>query len=45
MEIVCKNGVPETTGQPLNVYEQTQNRLEKVFSSFDNIYVSFSGGR
>ncbi len=45
MEIVCKNGVPETTGQPLNVYEQTQNRLEKVFSSFDNIYVSFSGGK
>lgn len=44
MEIICKNGTP-TTRNPLNVYEQAQIRLEKIFGHFDNIYVSFSGGK
>ncbi len=30
---------------PLNVYWQTQDRLKKIFTSFDNVYVSFSGGK
>jgi len=29
----------------MNVYEATQNRLERIFNDFDNIYVSFSGGK
>ena len=29
----------------MNVYEQTQVRLEKIFNAFDNVYVSFSGGK
>ncbi len=29
----------------LNVYEQVQLRLAKIFNSFDNVYVSFSGGK
>lgn len=29
----------------LNVYELTQKRLEILFRDFDNIYVSFSGGK
>ena len=28
-----------------NVYQATQKRLEYVFNEFDNIYVSFSGGK
>lgn len=28
-----------------NVYEATQERLDFIFSEFDNIYVSFSGGK
>ena len=28
-----------------NVYELTQRRLENIFAEFDNIYVSFSGGK
>lgn len=28
-----------------NVYEETQDRLDYIFSEFDNIYVSFSGGK
>ena len=28
-----------------NVYEATLIRLDKIFSDFDNIYVSFSGGK
>lgn len=28
-----------------NVYELTQERLKVIFSEFDNIYVSFSGGK
>ncbi|MCD8287334.1 MAG: DUF3440 domain-containing protein [Porphyromonadaceae bacterium] len=28
-----------------NVYEATLSRLDKIFSDFDNIYVSFSGGK
>ncbi len=29
----------------MNVYERTQRRLKTVFDLFDNIYVSFSGGK
>jgi predicted phosphoadenosine phosphosulfate sulfurtransferase len=29
----------------MNVYEATQQRLKKLFEDFDNIYVSFSGGK
>lgn len=29
----------------INVYEATQNRLKYVFENFENIYVSFSGGK
>ena len=29
----------------MNVYERTQQRLKILFESFDNIYVSFSGGK
>lgn len=28
-----------------NVYDMTQDRLEKIFSGFDNVYVSFSAGK
>lgn len=28
-----------------NVYEAALSRIEKIFSDFDNIYVSFSGGK
>lgn len=28
-----------------NVYEQTQERLGIIFKEFDNIYISFSGGK
>ena len=28
-----------------NVYELTQERLTMLFKEFDNIYVSFSGGK
>ena len=29
----------------MNVYERTQQRLKTVFELFDDIYVSFSGGK
>jgi predicted phosphoadenosine phosphosulfate sulfurtransferase len=29
----------------MNVYEKTQDRLKYLFDEFDNIYVSFSGGK
>ena len=29
----------------MNVYEKTQLRLKTIFDEFDNIYVSFSGGK
>ncbi len=29
----------------MNVYEATQERLETIFREFDNVYVSFSGGK
>ena len=32
-------------GRCRNVYEAALPRLEKIFSDFDNIYVSFSGGK
>ena len=28
-----------------NVYELTQERLKMIFEEFDNIYISFSGGK
>ncbi len=28
-----------------NVYDATQERLQFLFEEFDNIYVSFSGGK
>lgn len=28
-----------------NVYELTQRRLENIFAEFDNVYLSFSGGK
>lgn len=31
--------------EKLNVYEAVQIRLDKIFSDFDNVYVSFSGGK
>ena len=31
--------------QNINVYDAMQKRLEYIFSEFDNIYVSFSGGK
>lgn len=30
---------------PISVYEATQKRLEYIFQEFDNVYVSFSGGK
>jgi predicted phosphoadenosine phosphosulfate sulfurtransferase len=30
---------------PIDVYEALQNRLELLFREFDNVYVSFSGGK
>lgn len=30
---------------PIDVYEALQNRLEFLFREFDNVYVSFSGGK
>ena len=29
----------------MNVYEATQERLKTIFAEFDNVYVSFSGGK
>ena len=29
----------------MNVYEASQHRLDTIFNEFDNIYVSFSGGK
>lgn len=29
----------------MNVYEASMRRIEKIFNDFDNIYVSFSGGK
>ena len=28
-----------------NVYELAQERLRMIFKEFDNVYISFSGGR
>lgn len=35
----------EIAQKPKNVYELTQERLRVIFNEFDNIYVSFSGGK
>lgn len=35
----------EIIQEPKNVYELTQERLRVIFNEFDNIYVSFSGGK
>lgn len=45
METLCENGISEKVNPLLNVYEQAQLRLKKVFDSFDNVYISFSGGK
>ena len=45
METVCENGIPEAVKLPLNVYEQALLRLKKIFTHFDNVYISFSGGK
>ena len=45
MESVRKNGAPAPKTKKLNVYEQVQVRLDMVFKNFDNVYVSFSGGK
>lgn len=45
MEIVHQDGIPVGVKPSLNVYQQAQLRLEKIFAQFDNIYVSFSGGK
>lgn len=29
----------------MNVYDASQDRLERIFKEFDNVYVSFSGGK
>jgi predicted phosphoadenosine phosphosulfate sulfurtransferase len=29
----------------MNVYEKTQERLRTIFTQFDNVYISFSGGK
>jgi len=29
----------------MNVYEATQQRMQRIFNDFDNVYVSFSGGK
>lgn len=29
----------------INVYEAFQNRMEYIFREFENIYISFSGGK
>lgn len=35
----------EIAQESKNVYELTQERLRVIFDEFDNIYVSFSGGK
>ena len=35
----------KTNEKPKNVYELTQERLAVLIKEFDNIYVSFSGGK
>ena len=45
METIHKNGISAAVKLPLNVYEQALVRLKKIFTSFDNVYVSFSGGK
>ncbi|HIZ04457.1 MAG TPA: DUF3440 domain-containing protein [Candidatus Phocaeicola gallistercoris] len=34
-----------TNDRPKNVYELVQERLKIIFNEFDNVYVSFSGGK
>ena len=34
-----------TVQEQKNVYELTQERLRVIFNEFDNVYVSFSGGK
>lgn len=45
METVCKDAVAAPVEERLNVYEQVRLRLDSIFRSFDNVYVSFSGGK
>lgn len=37
--------MPKPKEKPRNVYEAALARIEKIFNDFDNIYVSFSGGK
>lgn len=48
MESVYENAEKQTMNGaeiPKNVYELTQERLKVIFEEFDNVYVSFSGGK
>lgn len=45
METICENGISATVKVPFDVYQQAQKRLERIFTHFDNVYVSFSGGK
>lgn len=46
MEELCKDEKSRMkTTAPENVYELIQKRLKIIFDEFDNIYVSFSGGK
>ncbi len=46
MEVVYENGIPDKKVKVFrNVYELALERLEKIFKHFDNVYVSFSGGK
>ena len=35
----------KTATTPKNVYELAQERLRIIFNEFDNVYLSFSGGK
>ncbi len=48
METIRQNGTDkmnQSSQENKNVYELTQERLEIIFKEFDNIIVSFSGGK
>ncbi len=37
--------IPKQINLPLNVYQASMRRLAYIFREFDNVYVSFSGGK
>lgn len=45
MEAVCENVASGQNGTLINVYERALSRIERIFNAFDNVYVSFSGGK